>query len=99
MSQSIRFKNRKLSDLINQKLLQLARRCSKFDVDLVAANGGIVRAHRIVLSMYSKFLRRLLAHSAPENKIIGRGLKDQNLKQKINKKNLVPFFNFVFFSS
>lgn len=72
MSFLIAFKNRKVSDLINRKLVEVARENSKFDVDLVVADGKIVRAHRVILSLYSKVLRRLHVHTAPEKKIIGK---------------------------
>lgn len=94
MSALIAFRNRKLSDLFNRKLVRIAREGSKYDVDLVSTNGQVVQAHRLILSMYSKYLRRLLSNSSPDLKIIGK----QEIKMiKISIPiNCDPFY-YVFF--
>lgn len=72
MSTLIKFSGRNLSDMLNQKLVQLARDPTKFDVDLVSTNGRVVPANRLILAMYSPYLRRLLKNASPENKYIGK---------------------------
>lgn len=79
---AIAFKNRKLSDSLNRKLEHIVREGSKYDVDLVSANGHIVQAHRLILSMYSKNLRRFLSNSSPDVKIIGKQEKKIDLERK-----------------
>lgn len=71
MNQEIKFKNRMITDSTNQKLLQSFRDGPDFDVELVLANSRIVSAHRVVLSMYSKYFRSVLGQSAPDTKFIG----------------------------
>lgn len=72
MSNSIAFNNRNKSDFLNKKIREMLRESPQYDVDLLAANGKIVPAHRFVLSMYSKYLQKVLAHSTPDAKLIGK---------------------------
>lgn len=72
MSAVIKFNNRRLSDTFNMKLVQFARENFDYDVDLVSSNVKVVPAHRVILSIYSKYLRRLLSNSSPEKKLIGK---------------------------
>lgn len=90
MTTLIAFKDRKLSDLLNQKLVELAREAAKFDVDLLASNYRVVPAHRLVLSMYSPYLRRLLKNASPEAKMIGKQ-KEKKIIDSICNCGLVCF--------
>lgn len=91
MTTLIAFKNRNFSDLLNTKLVHVARGSSKYDVDLVSTNGKVVQAHRLILSMYSKYLRRLLSNSSPDVKIIGKQktkIFDLEKNKQTNKKTI-----------
>lgn len=88
MTTSVKFNNRYLSDLLNNKLVKIVRENPKFDVDLVAANGNVVPAHRLILSMYSKHLRQLLSNASPEQKLIG---KQSEFNAKNRKKITIEF--------
>lgn len=72
MTTLIKFENRNSSDLMNQKLMEIARNGPKFDVDLIGQHGKTVPAHRLVLAMYSMYLRRILKNASPENKYLGK---------------------------
>lgn len=63
-------------DVLNKKIYEMFYESPEFDVELVAANSKTVRAHRIVLSMYSKYFRKLLAFSAPDVKLIGNSCNE-----------------------
>lgn len=71
MAAVIKFKNRNANDFVNQQIVETFRTGEAPDVDLLVANRGIVSAHRVILCMYSKYLRRALSHSNPEHKFIG----------------------------
>lgn len=71
MATLITFKNRVASDFANKQIVDVFRTCENPDVDLVMANGRIVSAHRVILSMYSKYMRRALRPSNPEPKFMG----------------------------
>lgn len=71
MANVIAFKDRGSTDFLNKKILEMLRESPEYDVELVAANSKIVRAHRVVLSMYSQYFRKCLAQSAPDTKLIG----------------------------
>lgn len=101
MSNSIAFNNRNKSDFLNKKIREMLRESPQYDVDLLAANGKIVPAHRIVLSMYSKYLQKVLAHSTPDAKLIGKWKSFRNevrmnviLEVYVMDENLI--LNFVY---
>lgn len=72
MATIIKFKGHyNASDFTNQQIINVFRTCDP-DVDLIASNGKIVPAHRVILAMYSKYLRRILSLSNPEEKFIGK---------------------------
>lgn len=79
METKIKFKNRNPNDLINQKLAESFRDGPDFDIDLVLANNRIVSAHRVVLSMYSKFFRSVLSQSEPDTKFIGKEKPEERI--------------------
>ncbi|XP_031641200.1 modifier of mdg4-like isoform X2 [Contarinia nasturtii] len=70
MSTLLKFKDRSRTDYINRKIIEVFRQCEGPDVDLIVANKKVVSAHRVILTMYSNYFRRLLAHSGPERKFI-----------------------------
>lgn len=71
MAVVIKFKKRNPNDFLNRQIVDAFRTGEAPDVDLLVANRGIVSAHRVILSMYSMYLRRALCHSNPEHKFIG----------------------------
>lgn len=71
MSIEVKFKNRTSVDLINKKLLKMIRECPEYDVELIGANNKSVLAHRVVVSMYSEYLRNMMCQSSPDTKLLG----------------------------
>lgn len=71
MSVVIKSKNRNPSDYTNKQIIEVFRNCEKPDVDLIVSNGKIVSAHRVILAMYSKYMRKTLSHTDAEHRFIG----------------------------
>lgn len=71
MGTLITFKDRSAEDYINKQIIEVFRTCEGPDVDLIVTGGKVVSAHRVILSMYSKYLRRILSESNPEPKFVG----------------------------
>lgn len=61
MNNSFTIKNYEVRDKLNQKIVEMIRDEIELpDVNLVTANNGNISAHRLILSMYSKYVRRVL---------------------------------------
>lgn len=71
MAAVIKFKNRNQNDFVNKQIVETFRNGEAPDVDLLVANHGIFSAHRVILCMYSKYLRRALSHSNPDHIFVG----------------------------
>lgn len=66
-----KIKGRSRSDYTNKQIVEVFRYCEGPDVDLHVSNKKVISAHRVILSMYSSYLRRILAQPCYENRFIG----------------------------
>lgn len=73
-SRVIKFKNRTNSNTCDKRIAEAYKKGGKFDVDLITADDKKVSAHRFVLSMFSKYLAKLLCDLEFDGKILGKWL-------------------------
>lgn len=80
-SRVIKFKNRTNSNTLcvyiihcDKRIAEAYKKGGKFDVDLITADDKKVSAHRFVLSMFSKYLAKLLCDLEFDGKILGEWL-------------------------
>lgn len=99
MNNTIKIKDRNRKDDLNQKIVQVYRKSEDFDVDLIVAKGEIVSAHRVILSMYSTYLRRILSQSNPESKFNGNSKQSlfNHYSITIQSKKLCALEKYVLF--
>lgn len=72
MTTIIKCKNRNPNDYTNKQIIEVFRNCEPPDTDLIVSNGQIVSAHRVILAMYSKYMRNALSHTDAEHRFIGK---------------------------
>lgn len=70
----IKFKNRVASNSCDKLISEAYTKDAKYDVDLITASGKIVSAHRFVLTMFSKYLAKILCDIECNRKILGEFL-------------------------
>lgn len=66
----IKFKNRVASNSCDKRIAEAYTKDAKYDVDLITASGKIVSAHRFVLTMFSKYLAKILCDIECNRKIL-----------------------------